>query len=404
MSQHTASDEDAIGGLLPAPPDYPRELTMYGSIPRTGRVNLLWSVAVAVFLCALEWAEPNTLHRYGLMVNLSYTLCLGYWCWTIIGIIWLGEARRRWTRLPDARQRFDRSGVYGLLGWQAITFVAVLGVPTACVLGVLTARTALDLPWPMPVSSERLPFSVALVLSYSLALVTFTVDYLRVHLAANQLRAEAAQRQAVEAQLQLLQAQLEPHMLFNTLANLHALIDADPARAQDMLARLIAFLRATLSASRRTTHALSEEFARAGDYLALMQVRMGSRLKVTMNLPHELADQQVPPLLLQPLLENAIQHGLEPSRHGGSLTVTAAQQGRELILTVLDTGRGLHAAQIPRRGPAGFGLSCVRDRLASLYGQRASLILASPEEGPGTLATLHLPMPSTHHAPVTLHE
>ena len=389
--QHTASDE-----VLP---DYPRELTMYGSIPRTGRVNLLWSVAVAIFLCALEWAEPSTLHRYGLMVNLTYTLCLGYWCWTIIGIIWLGEARRRWTRLPDARERFDRSGVYGLLGWQAITFVALLGVPTACLLGVLTAHTVLDLPWPMDVSSERLPMSVAMVLSYSLALVTFTVDYLRVHLAANQVRAEAAQRQAVEAQLQLLQAQLEPHMLFNTLANLHALIDADPSRAQDMLARLIAFLRATLTASRRTMHPLSEEFARASDYLALMQVRMGSRLKVSMYLPPELSDQHVPPLLLQPLLENAIQHGLEPSRHGGALIVTAAQEGKELVLTVLDTGRGLHAAQIPRRGPAGFGLSCVRDRLQSLYGQRASLILGSPPDGPGTLATLHLPLPSTTAPP-----
>jgi signal transduction histidine kinase len=387
--------------VFDTPADYPRELTMYGSIPRTGRVNLLWSVAVALFLCALEWAEPNTLHRYGLVVNLVHTLCLGYWCWTIIGIVWLGEARRRWAKLPDARQRFDRSGVYGLLGWQAITFVAVLGVPVACALGVLTARTALELPWPVEVPADRLPMSVALVLSYSLAMVTFTVDYLRVHLAANQVRAETAQRQAVEAQLQLLQAQLEPHMLFNTLANLHALIDADPSRAQDMLARLIAFLRATLSASRRTTHPLSEEFARAGDYLALMQVRMGARLKVSLNLPQELADQQVPPLLLQPLLENAIQHGLEPSRHGGSLVLTASQEGRDLVLTVRDTGRGLHAAQLPRRGPAGFGLSCVRDRLQSLYGGRASLILAAPSDGPGTLATLHLPLPAAHIAPAT---
>jgi signal transduction histidine kinase len=381
------------------PDDYPRELTMYGSIPRTGRVNVLWSVAVALFLCALEWAEPAAFHRHGLMVNLVHTLCLGYWCWMIIGIVWLGEARRRWTRLSDARARFDRSGVYGLLGWQAVVFVAVLGVPVACALGVLTARTALDLPWPFEVPAERMPMSMALVLSYSLAMATFTVDYLRVHLAANQVRAEAAQRQAVEAQLQLLQTQLEPHMLFNTLANLHALIDADPARAQEMLERLIAFLRATLSASRRTTHPLTEEFARASDYLALMQVRMGARLKVALHLPHELSDLSVPPLLLQPLLENAIQHGLEPSRAGGTLTVTALQQDGDLVLTVHDTGRGLHAAQLPRRGPSGFGLSCVRDRLQSLYGGRASLSLGTPADGTGTLATLHLPMPGSHAVP-----
>jgi signal transduction histidine kinase len=392
MAEHSIHSEP-LDELQAPPADYPRELTMYGSIPKTGRVNALWSVAVALFLWALEWADPAGPQRYGLMVSLVHTLCLGYWCWMIIGIVWLGEARRRWARLPDARARFDRSGVYGLLGWQAMFFVAVVGVPVACVLGVFTARTVLGLPWPFDVPAQRMPLGMALVLSYSLALVTFTVDYLRVHLAANQVRAEAAQRQAVEAQLQLLQAQLEPHMLFNTLANLHALIDADPARAQEMLERLIAFLRATLSASRRTTHPLAEEFARAGDYLALMQVRMGARLQVALNLPHELADQHVPPLLLQPLLENAIQHGLEPSRHGGTLTVTAAQQGRDLVLTVRDTGRGLHAAQLPRRGPAGFGLSCVRDRLQSLYGGRASLALTAPQDGPGTLATLHMPMP-----------
>jgi sensor histidine kinase YesM len=235
------------------------------------------------------------------------------------------------------------------------------------------------------------------VLSYSLALGTFTVDYLRVHLAANQVRAEAAQRQALQAQLQLLQAQLEPHMLFNTLANLHALIDADPSRAQDMLLRLITFLRATLSASQRTTHPLGEEFSRAGDYLALMQVRMGPRLQIDLQLPPELADTPVPPLLVQPLLENAIQHGLEPKREGGLLSLRAQHEGERLIITVLDTGQGLVASKAPSRKPShgnshGFGLSCVRDRLQSLYGDEAFLALHDAPQGPGTMATLELPI------------
>ncbi|RZI80246.1 MAG: sensor histidine kinase [Rubrivivax sp.] len=341
----------------------------------------------------MEWAVGrDSSHRYGLLINLIYALCLGYWCWTLLGIVWLSDARRRWQQLPDARQRFDRGGVYALVGWPAIVLCVVFGIPVASIMGVAMAQAALALPWPVPVPTQRPPFGVSLVLSYSSAVVTFTVDYLRVRLAASEVRAEAAQRQAVEAQLQLLQAQLEPHMLFNTLANLHALIETEPARAQEMLARLIAFLRSTLSASRVPAHPLSDEFTRVADYLALMQIRMGSRLQVLLELPADLSGLLVPPLLLQPLVENAIQHGLEPSRRGGQLTVRAEHDGNHLILCVNDTGRGVQAAQLARRGMAGFGLSCVRDRLQTLYGGAASLILEPPPIGPGTCVTLRLPV------------
>ena len=259
-------------------PAHPKDLTLLGSIPRTGRFNLLWSLSVALFLWAIEWAGRDEDQRYGLMVNLAYAICLGYWCWTIVGMVWLAEARRRWPKLPDARERFERSGVYGLVGWPAIAFCAIVGIPMACLFGVFLAQAILAFPWwPMQIPKERPPFAVSLVLSYSITILTFTIDYLRVRLAANEVRAEAAQRRALQTQLRLLQAQLEPHMMFNTLANLHALIDSDPARAQDMLARLITFLRATLSGSRATTHALSTEFARVGDYLALMQIREAAR-------------------------------------------------------------------------------------------------------------------------------
>src|SRR6185312_14350513 len=129
----------------------------------------------------------------------------------------------------------------------------------------------------------------------------------------------AAAHEATLARLDMLQSQLEPHMLFNTLANLRALIAADPPRAQEMLDHLIAFLRATLAASRQPEHPLSDEFARIDDYLALMRVRMGDRLRTSAALPPDLAALPVPPLLLQPLVENAIKHGLEPQRGPGEL-------------------------------------------------------------------------------------
>ncbi len=203
-------------------------------------------------------------------------------------------------------------------------------------------------------------------------------------------RGEALARQAREAELRLLQSQLEPHMLFNTLANLRVLIGLDAGRAQAMLDHLIAYLRATLSASRAGTHTLADEFARLDDYLALMAVRMGPRLAVTLTLPPALAQRPVPALLLQPLVENSIQHGLEPKVEGGHIEVTAAREGARLVLTVRDGGVGLSAT--PRAD--GFGVAQVRERLAAQYGVRASLALA-PAEGGGTLARIELPWETT---------
>ena len=199
-----------------------------------------------------------------------------------------------------------------------------------------------------------------------------------------------AQRDASEAQLRLLESQLEPHMLFNTLANLRVLIGVDPARAQAMLDQLIAFLRATLSASREPFHPLSAEFARVGDYLELMQVRMGERLRTRLTLPAELAAIAVPPLVLQPLVENAIKHGLEPHVSGGRVEVDAVRRDGRLVLSVRDTGAGLSASA----ATAGtrFGLAQVRTRLATIYGAAATLVLAPADDAEGgTLVTVTLP-------------
>ncbi len=212
-------------------------------------------------------------------------------------------------------------------------------------------------------------------------------------------RSEALARQAREAQLRLLQSQLEPHMLFNTLANLRVLIGIDPPRAQAMLDRLIAFLRATLDASRRDAGTLAAEFERLADYLALMQMRMGPRLDVALQLPDALRDAPLPPLLLQPLVENAIKHGLEPQVAGGRIEVAARRDGAMLVLTVRDDGAGLGAAVAAGAASApdtaaggGFGLQQVRERLQALHGGAAALTLGA-HAGGGTLAEIRLPLP-----------
>ncbi len=194
---------------------------------------------------------------------------------------------------------------------------------------------------------------------------------------------ETTRRQATEAQLKLLQSQLEPHMLFNTLANLRALIATDPERATQMLDSLIDYLRATLTASRATSHSLQHEFDRLQDYLALMQVRMGPRLTYTLDLPFDLVSHSVPTLLLQPLVENAIKHGLEPKIEGGSIAVSARRDGDNIVLDVMDNGVGL-------TGGSGFGLSQVRERLQAAYGDQPTIYLGAGCAGI-TRASITLP-------------
>ena len=196
---------------------------------------------------------------------------------------------------------------------------------------------------------------------------------------------QEATRHATEARLKLLETQLEPHMLFNTLANLRALIALDPPRAQQMLDHMIDYLRATLDGSRTTTHALQAEFDRVRDYLELMAIRMGPRLVFTLELPRELQDAPVPALLLQPLVENSIQHGLEPKVSGGRIDVRATREDGRLRLDVTDTGVG-NAGGVTC-GP-GFGLQQVRDRLQALYGEAASLDFHCDADGARTRIAL----------------
>jgi LytS/YehU family sensor histidine kinase len=179
-------------------------------------------------------------------------------------------------------------------------------------------------------------------------------------------------------------------MLFNTLANLRALIATDPPHAIAMLDRLNDYLRATLSASRQPTHALASEFDRLRDYLALMSVRMADRLQVHLDLPDELRAWPVPTLLLQPIVENSIKHGLTPMPEGGAITIRALQNGDALALEVLDTGVGLPADRASLPTLAGFGLAQVRERLATAYGDAATLGV-SANSPRGTVVRITIP-------------
>ena len=354
---------------------------------------LLRSLLVGVAVCVLIAAFLSAVFNDPFARVLVFSLCIGLSCQALI------ETGRRLAAAWLRRRHPDDAALRrGWPGWHWTVPIILgaswagmqIGYPLAAwFLGIQISNPSLDRP--------RVLFLV-LTVSVVAGLASVYWSWSRARLAASEAQAEAARRAAAETQLKLLESQLEPHMLFNTLANLRVLITLDPPRAQAMLDRLIAFLRATLQASRTGSHALADEFARLDDYLALMAVRMGPRLAIALTLPEALRSLPVPPLLLQPLVENSIKHGLEPQVAGGRIEVSAARQGDSLVLSVRDSGIGLSesASASASAAAAGthFGLEQVRARLATLYGPAATLSL-TPAPGGGTVARITLPLPPT---------
>ena len=317
--------------------------------------------------------------------NLVQSVCIAMLCWFTIDVGRLQLAK--WSHRNDPPGTPEAARHWP--GWPLMLIAIVVGTVVGFSLGNEVANLILGRNFEGYFRGNWRQMLALLLGSLVPGTVITYWFYSRETIAGKQAAVETAQRQAAEHQLKLLESQLEPHMLFNTLANLRVLIGVDPKRAQVMLDQLIAFMRATLSGSRAAQHPLRAEFARIGDYLALMQIRMGDRLQTRFDLPEALADQPVPPLLLQPLVENCIKHGLEPAVAGGRIDMSAMRDGGTLVLTVRDTGAGLPA---PSAEGTRFGLVQVRERLAALYGDRASLTLSDAHdvEG-GTLATIRLP-------------
>jgi signal transduction histidine kinase len=206
--------------------------------------------------------------------------------------------------------------------------------------------------------------------------------------------AEAGQLLA-EARLRTLQAQIEPHFLYNTLANVVSLIGSEPDRAKHMLERLIDFLRASLSASRAEQATLGAELDQAGAYLDLLAVRMGARLRWRIEADADCRALPIAPMLIQPLVENAVMHGIEPKVDGGEIVVRASCADGILRIEVSDDGMGLGTAA-PRPG-GGVGLSNLRERLRSLHGPGGQLqLLENQARGVTSRLLLPLPLPLDH--------
>jgi two-component sensor histidine kinase len=201
------------------------------------------------------------------------------------------------------------------------------------------------------------------------------------------LREERLKRLLTEAELKALRAQVDPHFLFNTLNTIADLIGTNPERAERMTERLAECFRYALAKHSRNLSTLDEELDFARHYLGIEQVRFGDRLRVQLSRGDAVGSEAVPSLLLQPLLENAIRHGLAPVREGGCVSVQANRDGERLRLTVEDDGVGMSAGS-----RNGVGLRNVQERLRALYAQAAEFLIGERPGGRGTRITIVIPL------------
>jgi len=358
--------------LFPVFRRWPR--TILRDLLYTALWNTLIALGISVALTTFgNWRAPFlTLFGYSLLAS----QCVGF---PIHGALRVLE-----TVVPPTTSRLNAR----LLDLAAIVLCAAFGI---AVSGAILRGTLPTLH--TGAIGEQLAFGLVIGVGILAVLVAGERRIERQTLEARrQEQMATTARLLAEAQLRALQAQIEPHFLYNTLANVVSLIDSQPLDAKRMLERFIDYLRASLAASRAGSATLGAELDLAASYLDVLGVRMGDRLRWRIEADDACRALPIAPMLVQPLVENAVMHGLEPKVEGGEIVLRAVLDDSVLRVEVRDSGRGLVAA--PPRPGGGVGLSNLRARVRQLHGTGARLeLLDNP--GGGVVARLLLPLSHT---------
>jgi two-component sensor histidine kinase len=266
-----------------------------------------------------QWLARWTLQLLGIVFTIPLSAYLAYWLTT------------------GGAPQFSTNGSR-LQGYLSLTFTGILFAPWIAVGALVRQRDAI-------VREQATAFA---------------------------LERSELERKALDARFRLLQAQVEPHFLFNTLANVQALLEAGAPQAADVLKSLIDYLRAAVPRLHETTTTLGQELALVRAYLDVMHMRMPDRLKFEVLLDETLLDLECPPMTLLTLVENAVRHGIDPSETGGAITIQVRQESARCLASVTDTGIGLQAAG----SGLGTGLASLRERLQLAFGTQAQLRLS----------------------------
>lgn len=298
------------------------------------------------------------------------------WIWAALtpAVLWITRSTS-----PAAGNRARSLAVYLLTG---VGFFVVSGV-LEWILGVATGQLTISQFWP-----TLLFECLATRILAFLAIVTLgrTAHYFGLY-RTRQLHASELESRLARTHLQVLKTQLQPHFLFNTLNAVAELVHTEPDAADLMITRLGRLLRLSLDNASYQVVPLRQEIDFLRVYLDIEQVRFQDRLQIVWDVAPETLDAAVPTLLWQPVLENAIRHGVTPLAGRGRIVIAAHREGEDLVLEIRDNGAGLPIGAAPREG---VGLRNIRERVHQLYGSRAQFNLA-PASGGGTAATLRLP-------------
>lgn len=325
---------------------------------------LISTLSTMLFNTAIAWLLTMVGFEQSFAINFVFSQCIGLSIYGINAAVLcrVADPRRRWMMLA-------------------------LSFPASIVLGIALAL------WITGVGDWRDPRIRASMMiglffggiggiSYFLS---ERIEKLHAELEQRKLAEIESEKREMEAQLKMLQAQIEPHFLFNTLANVGSLIDSDPSLAKRLLERLNDWLRIALVRSRSDRATLGDEIDMLENYLQILKIRFGERLNWRIEITESARLAPFPPMLLQPLVENAVRHGIEPKLGGGEIAISANAEKNVLQISVTDSGVGLNATSGP-----GAGLANVRARLAALFGESGRLTLNTNSDG-GTIATLDLP-------------
>jgi signal transduction histidine kinase len=223
---------------------------------------------------------------------------------------------------------------------------------------------------------------LALLFGFVVSFVFISVSVI----SGEKVRRIETEKNAVEAELRLYQSQMEPHFLFNTLSNVLGLIDTDRDKARRMLESFTSFLRSSITLARERTVTLDQEMNVVRNYLEVFSVRMGERLQYGIEVPDDVKTMRIPPLLIQPLVENAVKHGLEPKVGGGAISIKAMRDGDRIRIMVADSGIGVN----DKSAGSGIGLENIRKRLGLLYGEQGRLLFEQNEPS-GVKVTIEIP-------------
>ena len=319
-----------------------------------------------------------------LALNLTYWYS---WALLVPGVIWMARHYR------FERQTWRRSAVFHTIAVAVFTLLHVM-LATSARGVILTYFTDRSFNWWL-YFRERffLNFDWEMMTYWAVVAFINARDYHR-ESQERELTAAQLQTQLAEAQLEALQRQLHPHFLFNTLNTIATLMHRDVHAADEMLVQLSDLLRLTLDRIGTQQVPLNDEVDFLRKYLEIEQRRFGERLQVHIDVDPHVLDAPVPNLILQPLVENALRHGIGPKVAGGNVDVTARQEGSNLVLTVRDNGVGLSPDKL-NAFHSGVGLSNTRSRLENLYGDRHRFEFQTPING-GLLVTIVIP---TGHDP-----